>query len=141
MSITETAKSAFRRLVSTELGIEVEHPVESLEGDRTQEMIDWIGHLPVPTILVERQPQRWTPTPRQIEWVRSDHALGLEIAVHHLHEHGHRRMGLLLSAGSPTSDYLDREWHVACADLGLSDAMVVRESVAPGHARPPAHHR
>jgi DNA-binding LacI/PurR family transcriptional regulator len=108
----------------------------SLDGERADEMIDWIGHLPVPTILVERQPQHWTPTPRQIEWVRSDHALGLEIAVHHLHQHGHRRIGLVLSRGSPTSAYLFRGWQAACADLGISDAMVVRESVAlntPGH--------
>jgi DNA-binding LacI/PurR family transcriptional regulator len=110
----------------------------SLEGERTDEMVDWIAHLPVPTILVERAPAHWTPTPRQLEWVRSDHALGLEMAVHHLHQYGHRRIGLLLSAGSPTSAYLERGWHIACADLGLSDEMVVRESVAldtPGHRR------
>ncbi len=108
----------------------------SLDGDRADEMIDWIGHLPVPTVLVERAPQRWTPTPRQIEWVRSDHSLGLEIAVHHLHQHGHRRIGLVLSRSSPTSAYLHRGWQVACKDLGISDTMVVRESVAlnmPGH--------
>jgi DNA-binding LacI/PurR family transcriptional regulator len=104
----------------------------SLDGERADEMIDWIGHLPVPTILVERQPQGWTSTPRQIEWVRSDHELGLEIAVHHLHQHGHRRMGLVLSKGSPTSVYLLRGWRTACADLGIPDAMVVRESVALG---------
>jgi DNA-binding LacI/PurR family transcriptional regulator len=99
-------------------------------------MIDWIGHLPVPTILVERQPQRWTPTPRQIEWVRSDHSLGLEIAVHHLYEQGHRRIGLILSRGSPTSAYLMRGWRSVCAELGISDATVVRESAtldSPGH--------
>ena len=43
------------------------------EGDATR-MIDWIGSLPVPTVLVERAPSRWTATPRPIEWVRSDHA-------------------------------------------------------------------
>lgn len=110
----------------------------SLQGKHTDEMVDWIGHLPVPTILVERQPQGWTPTSRQIECVRSDHSLGLEIAVHHLYQRGHRRMGLVLSRGSPTSAYLVRGWHVACADLGISDAMVVRESVAldtPGHRK------
>ncbi len=108
----------------------------SLADEGVDEMIDWIGHLPVPTILVERAPQRWTPTPRQIEWVRSDHALGLVIAVHHLYQQGHRRIGLLLSRGSPTSAYLLRGWHAACADLGISDELVVRESVAldtPGH--------
>lgn len=109
----------------------------NLEGDGVDEMVDWIGNLPVPVILVERQtPQPWTPTPRQLEWVRSDHALGLETAVRHLHEQGHRRIGLVLSKGSPTSAHLAVGWARACADLGLPDDFVVRESVAldaPGH--------
>lgn len=110
----------------------------SLEGADADKMIDWIGRLPVPTLLVERQPRRRTATPRQLEWVRTDHALGLEIAVHHLHEHGHRRIGLLLAEGSPTSAFLLQGWRAACADLGISDATVVREAVAldrPGHRR------
>jgi DNA-binding LacI/PurR family transcriptional regulator len=108
----------------------------SLDGDDADQMIHWIGTLPVPAILVERQPPRWASTPRPIEWVRSDHALGLEIAVHHLHQNGHRHIGLVLSPGSPTSTYLLHGWHTACADLGIPDAMVVHESVAldtPGH--------
>ena len=56
----------------------------NLDGEGVDEMIDWIGNLPVPTILVERQISHWTPTPRQLEWVRSDHSLGLEMAVRHL---------------------------------------------------------
>jgi DNA-binding LacI/PurR family transcriptional regulator len=63
--------------------------------------------------------------------VCSDHALGLEIAVHHLHQQGHQRIGLVLSHGSPTSAHLLRGWHSACAALGITDAMVVRASVAP----------
>lgn len=91
----------------------------SLDGEDAGRMLDWISRLPVPTILVERQPRRWTSAPRQIEWVRTDHALGLEIAVHHLHEQGHRRIGLQLSGGSPTSMYLLEGWQRACADLGI----------------------
>src|SRR5436853_117227 len=68
--------------------------------------IDRIADLRVPTSLVERHPRRWAATPRQIEWVRSDHALGLEIAVHHLHLQGHQRMGLVVAQGSPTSAHL-----------------------------------
>jgi DNA-binding LacI/PurR family transcriptional regulator len=102
----------------------------SLDGERDAAMTEWIGRLPVPAILVERQPQRWTATPRQLEWVRSDHALGSQIAVHHLFQHGHRHIGLVLSRGSPTSAHLLHGWRTACAELGISDAMVVRESVA-----------
>lgn len=110
----------------------------NLDGRRGAEMIDWIGRLPVPTILVERQPQRWTATPRQIEWVRSDHALGAEIAVHHLHQQGHRHIGLVLSRGSPTSEHLLLGWRSACAELGIPDTTVVCESVSldtPEHRR------
>jgi DNA-binding LacI/PurR family transcriptional regulator len=101
----------------------------SLEGDRADEVIEWIGQLPVPTILVERQPRRWTPAARQIECVRSDHSLGMEIAVHHLRQHGHRRIGLVLSPGSPTSAYLLRGWSRVA---GLADSPVMREAMAPG---------
>lgn len=108
----------------------------SVEGERSDELVDWIGQLPVPVILVERQPRRWTPT--TLEWVRSDHALGMEIAVHHLWRNGHQRVGLLLSRGSPTSTHLLQGWETAAADLGMSDALVVRESVAldrPDHRK------
>jgi DNA-binding LacI/PurR family transcriptional regulator len=108
----------------------------NVDSERVDGLIEWIGGLPVPTILVERQAPRWTPTTRQLEWVRSDHALGLELAVRHLVEQGHRRLGLLLSKGSPTSVHLERGWVAACADLGIPDDFVVRESVsldAPGH--------
>jgi DNA-binding LacI/PurR family transcriptional regulator len=108
----------------------------NLDGEGVDEMINWIGNLPVPTILVERQIPYWTPTPRQLEWVRSDHAFGLEMAVRHLHEHGHRRIGLLLSKGSPTSAHLTQGWLKACAELDLPSDFVVRQGVAlhePGH--------
>ncbi|AXG76670.1 substrate-binding domain-containing protein [Streptomyces paludis] len=108
----------------------------NLEGEGLDEMVDWLVGLPVPAILVERQISRWTPTPRQLGWVRSDHAMGLEMAVRHLHEHGHRRIGLVLSKGSPTSAHLAQGWHKACAELDLPGGFVVRESVAldvPGH--------
>ncbi|WP_092381772.1 substrate-binding domain-containing protein [Micromonospora phaseoli] len=104
----------------------------SLEDDRAEGMLDWIGHLQMPTILVERQPQRWTPATRQIEWVRSDHALGLEIAIHHLRQQGHRRVGLVVSRGSPTSAHLLRAWQAATADPAVSDVLVLREWVTLG---------
>jgi DNA-binding LacI/PurR family transcriptional regulator len=108
----------------------------NLDSDKVDGLMEWIGGLPVPTILVERQAPRWTPGLRQVEWVRSDHALGLEIAVRHLVEQGHERIGLVLSKGSPTSTHLLQGWRIACADLGLPDDFVVRESVnleTPNH--------
>src|SRR4051794_15091801 len=57
----------------------------SLQGEDGAAMADWIGGLSVPTVLVERSPAQWVASGRPIEWVRSDHALGLQMAVHHLH--------------------------------------------------------
>ncbi|MGR6968058.1 substrate-binding domain-containing protein [Streptomyces cynarae] len=108
----------------------------NLEGPDTQEMLDWIGKLPVPVVFVERKTPEWTPTPHQLEWVRSDHATGMEMAVRHLHSLGHRNIGLVLSKGSPTSAHLAVGWHRACAELGLCADFLIRESVAldiPGH--------
>ncbi|GAA2873366.1 LacI family transcriptional regulator [Actinoplanes cyaneus] len=110
----------------------------SLDTGDAERMMRWIGRLPVPTVLVERQPRHWAAMPRRVEYVRSDHSLGLEIAVHHLYEHGHRRIALMLAHGSPTSEHLLRGWLTACAELGISAATVVREPVAlddPGHRR------
>ncbi|MFD5255207.1 substrate-binding domain-containing protein [Streptomyces bobili] len=104
----------------------------NLEGPGRDEMIDWIGKLPVPVVFVERKTPEWTPTPHQLEWVCTDHATGLEMAVRHLHALGHRDIGLVLSKGSPTSAHLAVGWHRACAELGLSDAFLIRESVALG---------
>lgn len=108
----------------------------NLEGDDVSEMIDWIGRLPVPVILVERLPPRFTRTNHQLEWVRSDHALGVELAVRHLYDQGHRNLGLLLSKGSPTSTHLAGGWDVVCTDLEIPAGLVIRESVnmdQPGH--------
>jgi DNA-binding LacI/PurR family transcriptional regulator len=98
----------------------------SFTGEHASAMVGWIARLPVPTILVEREPPGWAATPRPLEWVRSDHALGLETAVHHLHQCGHRRLGIVLSEHSPTSAYLEQGWRTGCADVGVGDAMVVR---------------
>jgi DNA-binding LacI/PurR family transcriptional regulator len=101
----------------------------ALHGDHANETLDWIGQLPVPAILVERQPPGWTPTSGQIEWVRSDHYLGVQIAVHHLRQQGHRRIGLVVTHGSPTSAYLRRAWRTAATDPGMRDTLVMPEAV------------
>jgi DNA-binding LacI/PurR family transcriptional regulator len=104
----------------------------NLEGDDADEILEWIGRLPVPTILVERQPQRWTPATRHLEWVRSDHALGLEIAVYHLRRQGHRRIGLVLADGSPTSTQLRHAWRTAAADPGPTGTGATPDPVTLG---------
>ncbi|MDT4987500.1 MAG: hypothetical protein QOI74_1594 [Micromonosporaceae bacterium] len=106
-----------------------------VDGAGAAELIDWICGLGVPSVLVERQPPNWTPA-RPLESVRSDHDVGIELAVRHLHHHGHRRIGIVLSHESPTSAHLARGWTAVCAGLGLPDDLVIRSSVrldAPGH--------
>jgi DNA-binding LacI/PurR family transcriptional regulator len=102
----------------------------SQEDGGVDELTEWISTLQVPTILVERYTTRWSQAQRPLEWVRSDHSLGLEMAVRHLYDQGHTKIGLVLSHTSPTSAHLVNGWRSACAELRLGDEMVVRESVA-----------
>jgi DNA-binding LacI/PurR family transcriptional regulator len=104
----------------------------TLHGDQAHETLDWIGQLPVPAILVERQPRGWTPASGQLEWVRSDHYLGIQIAVHHLRRQRHRRIGLVVADGSPTSAHLRHAWRTAAADPGMRDTLVMPEPVTLG---------
>ncbi|MDQ1655936.1 MAG: hypothetical protein QOD41_1019 [Cryptosporangiaceae bacterium] len=106
----------------------------SLSGD--DGMADWIGDLSIPVVLVERMPGSFTQASHAFEWVRSDHELGVELAVRHLHHHGHRRIGLVLTDASPTSAQLERGWGPACAGLGIDPKLVFHGSVrldAPRH--------
>jgi DNA-binding LacI/PurR family transcriptional regulator len=108
----------------------------TVDGPGADETLGWISDLPVPAVLVERQPPRWAPTPRQLDRVRSDHSLGVELAVRHLHEHGHRRIGLVLARDSPTSAQLERHWTAAGAGVKTPGDLVFHESVrlsTPGH--------
>jgi len=98
----------------------------ALDGDGA--LPDWIGQLTVPTVLVERQPRAWAPA----EWVRTDHAQGLALAIDHLREQGHQRIGLLLARESPTSTHLLRAWHAARADPDLAAVLVLQGFVPPG---------
>ena len=86
---------------------------------------DWIGRLTVPVVFVER-------APRDTEWVRTDHAHGFDIAVRHLREQGHRRVGLVLDRDSPTSAHLLRAWHAARADPALAAVLASQWWVTPG---------
>ena len=118
--------------------------VDSASGE---EMLDWIGGLPVPCVLMERQ----TPSARldsvreaecippgkqrghapPLEWVRSDHDAGVETALRHLVRQGNRRIGLVLTPISPNVDHIARSFARACAHLNLVGDLVFRQSVRP----------
>lgn len=67
---------------------------------------EWLCRLAVPAVLLEREPHGWSGA----EWVRTDHAHGLGLAVRHLCQQGHRRIGLVLARESPTAIHLRRAW-------------------------------
>lgn len=93
----------------------------------------WLDALPLPVVLVERQAPRALAL-RRLGSVGTDHAFGAAVAVHHLHEQGHRRIGLVAPASSPTVAALRRGWLDALADLGLDDGEPVEHPV-PDHTQ------
>ncbi|MFT7836711.1 LacI family DNA-binding transcriptional regulator [Saccharothrix sp. BKS2] len=90
-------------------------------GAEAEELVSWLTALAVPVVLVERSAVSG-PYRRHVESVRTDHAAGAELAVRHLHGQGHRRIGLVVSASSPTSGQVRDGWHRATADLSLPPA-------------------
>lgn len=81
-------------------------------------MLHWLESLPIPVVLIERRvPSTLALT--TLEWVTTDHVFGGALAADHLATLGHRRIGILTSAGSPTSSQLRRGWQRAVTDLGL----------------------
>ncbi|NUT47547.1 MAG: DeoR/GlpR family transcriptional regulator [Saccharothrix sp.] len=97
-------------------------------GTGAEELISWLTSLPVPVILVERSAVSG-PYRQHVESVRTDHAAGAELAVRHLHGQGHRGIGLVTSASSPTSGQIRDGWRHAIEDLDLPPAPEV--AVAP----------
>lgn len=121
------------RLVSTErlAGLVV---APRTIGPGASDVVEWLAASGVPHVLVEREASR-APHHELLESVVSDHALGALMAVHHLAELGHRRVGLVLSRQSPTSRRIAAGWKAACAELGLS-ADEHFERLTPDSSRP-----
>lgn len=89
------------------------------DGPHAQDVAQWLATSGLPSVLVERE-AALAPHREALESVVSDHALGALMAVHHLADLGHRRVGLVLSRESPTSRKIAAGWRAACAELGLS---------------------
>ncbi|MDW4573687.1 substrate-binding domain-containing protein [Microbacterium sp. M3] len=90
---------------------------ETLEADG-RALLHWLEALPIPVVLAERRAASALALTR-LEWVTTDHVFGGSLAADHLASLGHRRVGILTSAGSPTSWQLRRGWNRAVAELGL----------------------
>ncbi len=92
--------------------------------------LDWVAATGVPTVLVERT-ATVGPHHAVLESVTTDHALGAAIGVRHLLSLGHRRVGAVLSKGSPTSQHVLRGWHDAVTEAGFAPKDTV-EVLLPG---------
>lgn len=130
---TTDERPALRRLVDTD-GVRGIICAPRIDGSHAQEVAEWLAAADVPHVLVEREAAR-APHRDALESVVSDHALGALMAVHHLADQGHRRVGLVLSRQSPTSRKIAAGWRAACADLGLTSDEHF-ERLAPDRGRP-----
>ncbi|GAB3407750.1 LacI family DNA-binding transcriptional regulator [Flindersiella endophytica] len=80
--------------------------------------LTWIRRIPVPTVIVERRPEPSTGLDL-VDYTASDHERGALLALRHLADLGHRRIGLLAS-DTPTTSWLVRAFATARAEFGLA---------------------
>lgn len=100
-----------------------------LTGERGQELLRWLNALPIPVVLAERRSPVENPAHR-LEWVATDHAFGAGMAVRHLWQEGHRRIGCLADSSSPTTPHVVRGWRQALTALKIPVEGSVHEDSA-----------
>ncbi|MFF0151826.1 substrate-binding domain-containing protein [Micromonospora sp. NPDC005203] len=121
---TEDDQPQLARLVER-MGVDALIVAPSMDAPSAEHTIEWLDQVGVPVVLLER-----TATVGShhavMESVVTDHALGAAMAVRHLTSLGHRKVGLVLDANSPTSQHVRRGWIDATIEYGLDpDATVV----------------
>lgn len=104
------------RLVDT-VGVDGLLVAPTTTGDEGEALMQWLRTADLPVVLIERSPT--DNRHEAVESVVSDHARGAAMAVHHLAELGHRRVGLSTTVRSPTAPHVRRGWRQACEELGL----------------------
>lgn len=90
------------------------------------DLLRWLDSLPIPVVLVERQP----PVDHhveQLQWVASDHRRGGAAAVEHLHAQGHRWIGLF-GTDNITGAQVAQGWRAALTSYGIDST---RQVVGP----------
>lgn len=108
-----------------------------LDVPTAAETLAWLDSLDIPVVLVEREgAEEVHRTP--LESVETDHVLGARMAVRHLAELGHRRIGLVHTLHSPHSAAIRAGWVAELAHLGLPgpDQPGVLEVVVPDKKDP-----
>ncbi|MDQ7904085.1 substrate-binding domain-containing protein [Phytohabitans sp. ZYX-F-186] len=126
-------KPQLERLVDR-LGVDGLVIAPRMDAPTAGRTVDWLAHTCVPVVLLER-----TATVGAhhavLESVVTDHALGAAMAVRHLVSLGHRKVGVVLDANSPTRPHVRRGWLEAVAECGLDPAATV-EAVVPDARSP-----
>ena len=130
-------RPAVQRLVEAD-GVRGLLLAPNTDGPHTQELLQWLAAQKVPHVLVERE-GALAPHREALESVTTDHALGALMAVHHLADLGHRRVGLVLSRQSPTSRKVAAGWRHAMTRLELA-ASEHFERAIPDRRRPEFSH-
>lgn len=80
---------------------------------------DWLEEARLPIVLMERE-MTVGMSRQAVESVVTDHAGGAEMAVHHLHNQGHRRIGLIASQNSPHAHQIHLGWRSSHDQLGIT---------------------
>ncbi|GIF39237.1 substrate-binding domain-containing protein [Actinoplanes xinjiangensis] len=123
---TEDDRPQLDRLVDQ--GVDALIVAPRLDAPTAQQTIEWLAGLGIPVVLLERTATAG-PHHAHLESVVSDHAQGAGMAVRHLAGLGHRKVGVVLAALSPTSPHIHRGWYEAAAELGLDATDTVDEQV------------
>jgi DNA-binding LacI/PurR family transcriptional regulator len=123
---TEDDRPQLDRLVGQ--GVDALIVAPRLDAPTSQQTIEWLAGLGIPVVLLERNATAG-PHHAHLESVVSDHAQGAGMAVRHLTGLGHRKVGVVLAALSPTSPHIHRGWHEAITELGLDASGTVDELV------------
>ena len=100
----------------------------NMRAAHSAETLEALATSGVPVVLVERTAVVG-PFHTTVESVVSDHSQGASIAMRHLAELGHRRIGLVIGGDSPTAPHLRHGWLTARREMGTDDLDVVDETV------------
>ncbi|MGS2619372.1 LacI family DNA-binding transcriptional regulator [Micromonospora sp. LZ34] len=103
--------------------------------DRDPELASWLAAVPVPVVLVERRVD--LPQAARIGHVRTDHAGGARLALHHLASLGHSSVAIATREGSPTTRWL-LDGHAAAVAQGVFDPGGPEPVLLPLSAENPA---
>lgn len=93
----------------------------NMDAEHTLETLEWLAGTRTPVVLVERR-ARAGYLASALESVTTDHAEGARLALRHLVDLGHRRVGMVTSTASPTSEHVRRGWHNALAEMSLGSS-------------------